>query len=300
MKKALIILLSLVILLALTGCGGSSEEAAEPADAEATEPAEAEAEEEENAVVTTTEHMDIIAMCVDNSYVDKDGAPLKLVYLLYDFIATDENLKIDSKYTEMTINATNTYQSDHYASTASAMEYMPNYYYSSYIKDIYLGSSQLVAATFFIPEGELAPGRTITISDSQIPGCEEIFFYTDEIQYFNNGEEIAKAFDQEGYAEIMASYAEADAERTQLVKSLINGYYWWGYVNSTKYEVEFWEDNNFEVRTSLGTANQGTYSVRNGYIFCTYSSNGTTIKIPYEIVNDDVEMDVTEAFDVMG
>ena len=58
--------------------------------------------------------------------------------------------------------------------------------------------------------------------------------------------------------------------------------------------------NSFEVRTSVGITNQGTYSVRNGYIFCTYASNGNTIRIPYEIVNGDVEMDVTEAFDVMG
>ena len=64
--------------------------------------------------------------------------------------------------------------------------------------------------------------------------------------------------------------------------------------------MEFWAENNFEVRTSIGIKNQGTYSVRNDYIFCTYDSNGTTVKIPYEIVDGDVSMDLVEAFDVMG
>ena len=239
-------------------------------------------------------------MCVDNSYIDKDGGPLKLVYLFYNFIATDENLKIDSKYTKLTINGKNTYSSDHFSSTASAMKFMPNYYYSSYIEDVYLGASQLVAATFYIPEADLTAGRTITISDSQIPGCEDIFFYTDDIEFFKSGEEIAKKIDPDGYAEIMVAFDEADAETTRLVKSQINGFYWWCYVNYTTYEVEFWSENNFEVRSSLGVTNQGTYSVRNGYIFCTYYSNGTTIRIPYEIVNGDVEMDLADAFDVMG
>ena len=98
----------------------------------------------------------------------------------------------------------------------------------------------------------------------------------------------------------MVAFDEADAETTKLVKSQINGFYWWCYVNYTTYEVEFWSENNFEVRSSLGVTNQGTYSVRNGYIFCTYYSNGTTIRIPYEIVNGDVEMDLADAFDVMG
>gem|GEM_PF-1161264 len=263
----------------------------------------AEQPEPQEAVPTvnkTTEHMDIIGFCVDNSYRDKDGSPLKLVYLFYNFIATDQNLKIDSKYTKLTIDGKNTYQSDHFASTASAMEYMPNFYYSSYIKDVYLGTSVKVAATFYIPEGDLTAGKAITVSDSQIPGCESIFFYTDDVRFFDSGEEIAEAFDPDGHKEILSLYEEADAETTRKVKSLINGYYWWCYVNNTKYEVEFSADHNFEVRTSLGTRNTGTYSVRKGFIFCTYTNTGYTIRIPYELKNGDVEMTVSKAFDVLG
>ena len=180
------------------------------------------------------------------------------------------------------------------------MEYMPNYYYSSYIKTIHSGTSQLVAATFFVPEGEFAEGGTITISDTQIPGCEEILFKTDGIQFFDDGESIAKTIDPEGYAKIMTAYGEADPDTAALVASRINGYYWWCFVNNTRYEVEFYAPDVFEVRTSIGVENRGKYSVRNGFIFCTYDSNGVTIKIPYEIVNGDVKMNVLEAFDVMG
>lgn len=251
-----------------------------------------------SSTVKTTEHMDIKGICVDNSYKDEKGR--KQVYLFYDFIATDKNLKIDSVYTKMTIGGANTYESEHMASSAAALEYMPNYYYSTYIEEIFLESSQLVAATFYVPEADLAKGKTITISDDQIPGCEEISFMTDDIQYFDNPEDIAKEFDAEGYKEIQNSFKEADEKQTKLVKSLINGYYWSCFVNSTTYEVEFWEDNNFEVRTSIGVANQGTYSVRNGYIFCTYSSNDKTIKIPYEIKDGEIDVDIVDAFDVKG
>ena len=83
-----------------------------------------------------------------------------------------------------------------------------------------------------------------------------------------------------------------------MVKNQINVYYWTCYVNSTTYELEFWADNNFEVRTSLGTSNSGTYSVRNGYIFCTYPDTGFTVEVPYEITDEGFDLDIIAAFDV--
>ena len=88
---------------------------------------------------------------------------------------------------------------------------------------------------------------------------------------------------------------EAPAEVQEQVSSLINGRYWEAYVNPTSYRVEFTEPNNFVVKTSFGS-NGGTYSVRNGYIFCTYSTNNATIKIPYEIMEQGVSMDLGETF----
>ncbi|MBR6897508.1 MAG: hypothetical protein IKN24_04985 [Lachnospiraceae bacterium] len=248
-------------------------------------------------VVKKTDHMKILGICVDDSYKDKNNGSLKLVYLFYEFIATDKNLSIDSVYTKMTIGEKNTYESKHYSTTASALVYMPNFYYSTYIENVYLGNSINVAATFYIPSGDLVKGKTITISDSQIPDCNKILFYTDDIQFFNNPEDIAKKIDSKGYNETIKAFKEANSNTTQLVKSLVNGYYWWCYVNNIYYEIEFWEDNNFEVRTGLGTTAQGKYSVRNGYLFCTYSTNGRELRIPYQLVNGDIELQFADALD---
>ncbi len=253
-----------------------------------------------NTGVTKTDHMEIIGLCVDDSYRDEDDSPLRLVYLFYRFSATNKNLEIDSVGTGLTVNETNTYTSKYYAATASAKNYMPNYYYSSYVKTVYLGTSLLVAATFMIPEGDLTEGRKITLTDSRIPDAGMIYFYTDELHFYDSPEEMAKTIDEDGYQEILVAYEEADWETTSEVRSMLNGRYWWCLVNDIKYEATFDWDNYFEVSTSLGVKNSGTYSVRNGYIFCTYSSNGQTVMIPYELKDGDIALDLVRAFDVWG
>lgn len=175
--------------------------------------------------------------------------------------------------------------------------YMPIYLYSGYINDVYVGTSVKVVATFEVPEGDLAEGRTITLADTQIPTVEELHFTTDMIQHFDSAEAMAQAVDAEGYAEILEKKAPADDATASAVKGQINGYYWTFYVNNTSYEIEFWADNNFEVRTALGT-NGGTYTVQNGYIFCTYSTNGYLVEIPYTLENGEVNLDVVEVFDM--
>lgn len=250
--------------------------------------------------VLETPHMKINGFCVDDSYRDSDNSPLRMVYLFYTLTSTDTNLKIDSKDTKLTVNGINEYSSAHYSSTASATEFMPNYLYSSTIKQIYVGSSANVTATFEIPEGDLIPGKSVTLSDSQNPDAASIRFSTDDLQHFNSGEEIARTYDPEGYQSIQHAYEDADYSTAEYVKSLVNGYYWWCYQYNTKYEVEFYAPNSFEVRTSLGTANSGTYTVKNGYLFCTYDSNDKTLKIPYVIKNGDIEPDLLAAFDVTG
>ena len=120
---------------------------------------------------------------------------------------------------------------------------------------------------------------------------------TDDIQHFASDEAIAEAMDADGYKVAMEKREEADDERRREVEGLINGYYWSFFVNNTSYDIEFFKGNEFEVRTVLGS-NGGEYSVRNGYIFCTYSSNGAVVEIPYTIENGEIELDVTTAFDV--
>ena len=254
MKRLLTLLLCAGMALSLCACGGSAPETS--------------AAPERGDEALTSGVVSIDGICVDDSYVEEEGSPLKMVYLLYTVTAADSNLETDSKYTELTINDSNTYESEHYG--PEQCKYMSSYYYSSYIEDVYVGTSLKVAATFKIPEGDLAPGRTITLSDSQIPDMEALRLSTDDIQRFADQEEMAQAMDPEGYAAEMNRRAEADADTQEQVKSLINGYYWSCYLNSITYELEFWAKDNFEVRTSLGTSSTGTYSVRNGYIFCTY------------------------------
>lgn len=241
----------------------------------------------------------INGICVDDSFVDDDGSPLKMVYLFYTISAEDTNLNIDSKYTKMYIGS-NEYESDHFADAAAACKYAPNYYYSSYIEDVYVGSSLNVVATFYIPEGDLGGGKTVTFQDSQIPGIGSVSLSTDEFLHFGSPDEIAMAMDPEGYEQSMYAREEADATTTRQVQNMLNGYYWSFYVNYTSYKLEFWATNNFSVTTSLGTTSSGTYSVRNGYIFCTYPDTGYTVEIPYEIVNGELELDTIAGFDVLG
>lgn len=279
MRRLLTVLLCAGMALSLCACGGGS----------APETRE-EGEGLSSGVVT------IDGICVDDSYVEEEGSPLKMVYLLYTVTPADSNLEIDSKYTELTINGSNTYEAEHYG--PEQCKYMPSYYYSSYIEDVYVGTSLKVAATFKIPEADLAAGRTITLSDSQLPDMEALSLSTDLVRRFADQEEMAQVMDPEGYAAEMDRRAEADADTQEQVKSLINGYYWSCYLNSITYELEFWAKDNFEVRTSLGTSSTGTYSVRNGYIFCTYPDTGYTVEVPYEIVDGEIDLDIIGAFDV--
>ena len=91
---------------------------------------------------------------------------------------------------------------------------------------------------------------------------------------------------------------DADAETVTKVKEALNGYYWSFYVNSTSYKLSFEAPDNFEMKTAFGT-NGGTYAVKTGYIFCTYSSNGKTVEIPYGWKdNGEIDLDTITAFDV--
>lgn len=277
--------LALALVLNLAACGGGTAQSTP---------------EPEETRVAGNEYVTIDGICVDDSYRDDEDSPIRMVYLFYTVTAGEENLKVDSIYTDLTINDANTYQSEHYADSAAAARYAKSYYYSSYIEDVYVGESVKVMATFYIPEGDLAPGRTITLSDDQMPGCESFLLSTDDVRHFESGEAMARAMDPEGYDQALLAYEEADPETADLVKSLINGYYWSCYVNMTAYELEFWAEDNFEVRSSLGTSATGTYTVRNGYIFCTYPDTGYTVEVPYELVDGEIDLDMIAAFDVKG
>ncbi|MBQ7961089.1 MAG: hypothetical protein IJ289_00700 [Clostridia bacterium] len=245
----------------------------------------------EEQAADSTDNIKIDGLFVDESYVVEEGSSLKLLYLFYTLTATDANLEIDSKYTYMTIGA-NKYESGHIPGVAKNMS---SYVYTSYIEDVYVGESLKVVATFKVPAADLAPGKTIALEDSQLPNEEKLELITDSIQFKANTEEIAKVVDPEGYAAEQGKLQPADDERKSAVVNEVNGYEWSFYVNSTSYKISF-TGNGFTLTTAFGS-NSGTYEVLNGYIVCTYP-NGNSVKIPYEIVDGEVDIDFVAGFDV--
>lgn len=80
---------------------------------------------------------------------------------------------------------------------------------------------------------------------------------------------------------------------------MLNGYDRSFCVNRTACRPAFSSWNRFSLPTAFGTQS-GTCSVRNGYIFCTYTGTGYAVEIPYEIVDGDIDLDSIAGFDVPG
>lgn len=296
MKKALSLLLVLAMSLSLCACSGetnvpqTTDTTNNDSIAVPTEPASIVAAGE-------TAHCRLEGVYVDRSYTDSDNPSLKMVYVCYTAFTNDQNLRISSKYSKLTFESGNSYSSENYSK--SCCDYIPNYYSSDYLEDVYIGGSLKTVSTFLVPNPEFEAGGIISIQPYGIPSDEILTISSEDVQFFDSADDLAQAIDPEGYAEIMALHEPADESTCASVKNEINGYYWSFYVNSTSYEIEFWAENNFEVRVkALGVTNGGTYTIQNGYIVCTYDSNGATVEIPYSWGSDGFELDVTGAFDV--
>ena len=116
MKKLTALFLSLALTLSLAACGGgtTTQESGAPAGSAApkeTTPAGS------GETVTASGAISIDAIAVDDSWRDDEESPLRMVYLFYTVTAADTNLEADSVYTEMTINGSNTYESENYPGT---------------------------------------------------------------------------------------------------------------------------------------------------------------------------------------
>ncbi len=253
----------------------------------------------ETSATNSTDNLTIEKIYVDNSYTDEDNPSLKMVYVFFNVTATDENLKTDSVYTDLIINGTNTYSSDRYVTEAE--DFMPSYYSGKYIKDVYVGESLKVVATFQIPEGDLSAGREITFSDTQITDFNKIKCSTDDIEYFENGTDLAKKADPKGYKKELDNRSDADEETARKVKNSINGYEYTFYVNSTTYSLTFSSPNKFILYANINGVtvggNGGKYEVKKGYVACTYDSNGTTVFIPYSFEDGEIKLETADAFD---
>ncbi len=277
MKKIISVLLTMVMFVCLSACSG-------------------ETSPKEPAKVMETEQAKIEGVFVDNSYKDDGGKPLKMVYLFLTFKSNEKNFEVDAKYTKLIIGE-NTYESDFYKGSC---DFMPSYYYSSFLEEIYVGNESKVALTFKVPEGDLQLGKTVTLSDYDMP-VSGLTFLTDDFIMCDSLAEIAKTVDAAGYAEIEKKHAIADDETTKKVQKGLNGYYWTFYVtlgtSLQKHELEFTKPNKFEIRTSY-ISNTGTYEVHNGYIYLHYTTSDNVVEIPYEFKDGEIELDCDTAFSI--
>ena len=263
---------------------------------------------DEGEVITITltgtsesDHMQIDGLFIDESYIDKDNDSLAMVYLFYTVFTNDENLEVDSKGSELTINSTNTYTSEHYP---KACPYMENYYYSDYLKDVYIGDSVKVVETFKIPKGDLAAGRTITFSSSSIPGSDKISLLTDDIISCDSAEKIARIIDPDGYADMKYKLADADEDTKAKVKNAIDGYYWLFSIDNVSFKIEFYSDSTYSLASTFGTTgnpytveSSGTYAIKNAYIVLE-NSVGAITNVPYFWGESDIKLELADAFDV--
>ncbi len=244
------------------------------------------------SAVKETDYMTIDGVYVDNSYSTKDNENMRFLYIFYTAHTKDQNLKIDSKSMNVKINDANTYKA---VRSKKESRYLRNYHNGAYLKEVYVGEEGKFVETFEVPKGDLEAGRTISISKSQIPDADKVRLTTDEIIFCDSPEEVAEKADPEGYEEEMWALEDADNEVVAAVKEEINGYQWDVNANNMKYQIEFWEPNEYELRTSFNTSG-GTYEVKNGYIICTNDIDGK-IEIPFTYENGEVKVDVISAFD---
>ena len=277
MKKLLSIVLLITLTLSLAACGST------PIG---------------NQTVSQNDNITVDGLYVDTSYEDSENSALKMVYAFLTINATDTNLSVDCKYTKLNIGENNSYESDFYKGSC---KYMPNYYYSSFVEDVSVGTELKLAMTFKVPQADLEGSKTITFSDTSIP-FDGIKMNTDDVVSCSSIEEIGQQADADGCEMIAEKFAAADQATINRVKSQLNGYYWSFScpVGTTliSYELEFSAPNSFEIR-SMSLTNYGTYEITNGYILCTYPSNNTTIEIPYEFTsNGDLSLDCVKAFSI--
>ncbi len=278
MKRSYKFIVLFLIALVLCGCGPAAPK--------------------EPDIVTETDYVSIDGIYVDKSYVSDENGSLRMLYFFYTAKTDAENIKVCSKSSKLKINDTNEYTSGKFAMNEE--KYFNSYYYSDFLEEIYVGNELKVLSTFKVPEGDLEAGRTMSFLPYGIPDGEKLKLNTDQIVFCDSAEEIAKAADPEGYKNYLHMNEVADDDTTKKVRNDINGYYWSFTANNTVYQIEFFSPDKFELRVpSLNVKNSGRYVVKNGYISCTYDSNGTTVDIPWSWnKKGEVDLELFEAFDV--
>lgn len=274
MKKILIITL-FAFLFTITGCTEKT--------------VSGENTQNENLVLESN-YITIDGIYVDESYEDED---MGLVYLFYTINANDSNIELSSTSMSMRINDKNDYTSN---TNYDLIPKYTNYYYSSFIKDIYVDQTYKVCSTIEVAKGDLEGSKTITLSNSNISDIDKIKFTTDDIKHMDNIADISKDLDSEvfevKYTKEQNALADVDEDREKYIHNNINGYYYTINVNIgtqiSQIELEFSEPNNFTLTSNFGLSNYGTYEVKNSIIILNYHT-GLSKNVSYELdENGDV------------
>ena len=274
MKKILIITL-FAFLFTITGCTEKT--------------VSGENTQNENLVLESN-YITIDGIYVDESYEDED---MGLVYLFYTINANDSNIELSSTSMSMRINDKNDYTSN---TNYDLIPKYTNYYYSNFIKDIYVDQTYKVCSTIEVAKGDLEGSKTITLSNSNISDIDKIKFTTDNIKHMDNIADISKDLDSEvfevKYTKEQNALADVDEDREKYIHNNINGYYYTINVNIgtqiSQIELEFSEPNNFTLTSNFGLSNYGTYEVKNSIIILNYHT-GLSKNVSYELdENGDV------------
>lgn len=266
-KKIFNLFLAIVILFGITGCGSFNNN--------------------NNKTNLESEHIKIDGIYQDESFKDND---LGLLYIFYTVNAGDDNIATSSASTNLKVEGKNEYKS------TLAKDYIPsytNYYYGTFIKNIYVGKSYKMCSTFKIAKGDLEGSKTITLNNVDIDDMSNIKLNTDNIKKMKNIEKISEDLDKTTFDLKYSAYQDkmSDIDQTTInkVRNDLNGYYFEDYCNLgntvKKCKVEFEAPNKFTV--TFGVSNSGTYEVKKGVITLDYGK-GPQIFLDYSYEDGEI------------
>ncbi len=247
----------------------------------------------------TSKYVDLKGIYVDKS--DQAEHPNEaLLYVLYTVKSDDKNIKFytylaNNPGTALTIkiNNTNEYKDTIYASLDQNFR-NTGYENLNNGQEVLSGTSMQCIGAFRVAQNDLKQGNIIELTLNGTNSFKEVFEYkTDDVQYFDNAEEILKNADYETYEKAQNIEKERLAEVDQNLKSQIKAvlqenYYYW-YISTIRMQIEF-NGDRFNITSAIGTSsigNSGTYEIRNKVLLLHYD-NGTTNEFEYEFKNGEV------------
>lgn len=277
---AMILIIIAVVLVKGSGKVGNKEQANEPK-------------------LKASKYVDLRGIYVDKS--DEQEHPDEaLIYVLYTVKSEDKNISFytymaNNPGTALTIKINNT---NEYKDTIYSGKLKQNFRNTGYEnlnngQKVLSGTSMQCIGAFRVSKNDLKEGGIIELTLTATNSFKEIFEYkTEDIKYFDNAKELLKAADNETYEKAERINQENVAEiskdlEKQIYNYLQENYFQW-YISTIRTQIEF-EGNRFNVSTSIGAKNGGTYEIRNKVILLHYDT-GMTNELPYEFKDGEVSL----------